>query len=86
MDTDFSAAATADELADSLDYSAVCAAIDGIARDGHFQLIEALAERIVEHLLNNYPITRVRITVAKPGALGQADAAGVRIERVREAG
>lgn len=82
MDADVGRAAASDDLADALDYSAVAAAIAAVVREGKFRLIETAAERVAEHLLATFPVTRLRIDLRKPISPGGYTAA-ITIERPR---
>jgi dihydroneopterin aldolase len=59
-------AAATDDLADALDYSAVAEAIAAVVRAGKFRLIETAADRVAEHLLAAFPVTRLRLELRKP--------------------
>lgn len=86
--TDLRAAGVADDLTQTINYSAVYkrvkAIVEGIPRD----LIETVAEEVAATLLAEFPAaTAVTVTVRKPevalkGAM--LNAAGVRIHRKRE--
>ncbi len=43
---DLAPAGTSDDLADTVDYGAVCSAVEAIVEESSFALLEALAERI----------------------------------------
>jgi len=73
-------AAATDDLADTVDYSAVAQAICSVVRDGRFQLIETAAERVAERLLADFPIAWLRLEVRKTIG-GGAYTAAVTIER-----
>lgn len=76
LETDFSAAAAGDDIDQAVDYSALAADIEAFAREGQFQLIETLAERLADRLFQP-PITELRIEVLKPAALEQTREVGV---------
>jgi len=78
--TDARKAAETDDLADTLDYSAVAQTISSVVRDGRFRLIETAAERVADRLLADHPIAWLRLEVRKPIAGGGYTAA-VTIER-----
>ena len=82
LSTDFTAAAASDRLEDAVDYSAIADLIQQQASDGRFQLLEALAESLLEALLVE-PVSRVTIEIQKPGALAATRQVGVRVERAR---
>jgi dihydroneopterin aldolase len=80
MEADVRRAAASDDLADALDYSAVAEAIAAVVRAGKFRLIETAADRVAEHLLAAFPVTRLRLELRKPIADGGYTAA-ITIER-----
>ncbi|MEZ5552658.1 MAG: dihydroneopterin aldolase [Pseudomonadales bacterium] len=82
--TSLKRAGEADDLNLTIDYARVAADIEALAESGKFQLIEALAEAIATHLLEQHTLPAVRIRVRKPAALSQAASVGVAIERSRK--
>jgi dihydroneopterin aldolase len=74
-----------DRLAETADYEALAKAIEEIAREGHVQLVETLAERIARTALRDSRVVRACVRVAKPAALSNARGVGceVTIERAR---
>ena len=79
----YSAAAT-DRLEDTLDYQAVAQRVSDFAAASDFQLVETLAERIADLLLQEFAVPWLRLTLHKPGAPSGAKEAGVVIERSRQ--
>lgn len=78
---DFSAAAESDELADAVDYRAVCTAAVEVAEEGGYRLLEKLADRIAGAILGmNGCIAEVRVGVFKPLALAGFGDARVVVE------
>ena len=65
---DFAAAASTDDLADTLDYSSVLAKVIEVAHMREYNLVEALAYRIARALLEAFPILRVNVKVRKQPA------------------
>jgi dihydroneopterin aldolase len=55
-----------DQLADTVDYTAVVARIREINTGHRFNLIEALAAAIADDLMERFPVSRVRVRVRKP--------------------
>ncbi|MGH3036701.1 MAG: dihydroneopterin aldolase [Gaiellaceae bacterium] len=74
-----------DELADTVDYTAVVARIEAINGDQRFNLIEALAAAVADDLLERFPAARVRVRVRKPEVRLSAPAeyTAATVERVR---
>lgn len=81
MATDIRPAATGDDLMHTLDYAAISARIQTYADDSQFELVETFAERLAALLREEFGIPWLRMTVRKPGAVPEAKAVGVRIER-----
>lgn len=57
--------------------------VQAFIADSEFQLIETLAERLAALILREFPVQRVRLQLAKPGALRGAESVAVRIVRPR---
>jgi thioredoxin reductase (NADPH) len=77
------AAAPADALGGTIDYAEVAATIGGILAERHFNLIETVAQTVVEALLARYPTRRARVRVHKPGVPQAGSSASIEIERAR---
>jgi 7,8-dihydroneopterin aldolase/epimerase/oxygenase len=84
MGFDIREAAASDRIRDAVDYSAVADAIIQLAASRRFQLIETLAEIIARMVFERFPITTLRLSIGKPGAIDTAKTVGVRIDRRRE--
>jgi dihydroneopterin aldolase len=78
-------AGLSDDLAQTIDYSAVYDACRQIVESTRFNLIEALAEAIAQELLANYPADEVTVRIRKPAVRlsGPFRSAGVEIHRRR---
>jgi dihydroneopterin aldolase len=66
MAADVAKAAANDDLAGTLDYSAVARLIKTVVTEGKFQLIETAAERVAQRLLADHGLAWVRVEVVKP--------------------
>jgi 7,8-dihydroneopterin aldolase/epimerase/oxygenase len=66
MPADVARAASRDDLAEALDYSAAAQAIKTVVIEGKFMLIETAAERVAERLISDFDLEWVRVEVAKP--------------------
>lgn len=85
VDVDVSAAATSDDLADTVDYAALSEEIADAAREPRADLVETVAERIAGRVLDHDPrIEGVEVTVEKPHAPLPVPAAGVSVTVRRE--
>jgi FolB domain-containing protein len=81
--TDLRPAGRSDDLADTIDYSAVVADIGAIAAASRHHLIERLATAIAERCIREHGADGVVVHLAKPGALPSAGSVAVRIRRGR---
>lgn len=78
-------AALNDELDKTLDYAEISLDIERFANNNPVDLIETLAERLASHLLNQYNIPWLKLSINKPNAVHNAQTVGVEIERVNNA-
>ena len=81
MDTDISKAARADDIQYALNYKSISDRVIEFANGSSFGLIETLAERIATIVRDEFNVSRVVVTVHKPGAIEAAQDLGVTIER-----
>jgi dihydroneopterin aldolase len=81
---DIREAAASDQIRDAVDYHAVSQALMALTQARQFRLIEALAEAAARMIFEQFPISTLRMTIGKPGAVPEAKTVAVRIERRRE--
>jgi 7,8-dihydroneopterin aldolase/epimerase/oxygenase len=81
---DLSAAAQSDAIEDTLNYKSVAKRVLGFVEESRFKLVEALAGEIARIVLLEFRVSRVRVTVHKPGAIRHARDVGVIVERARD--
>ena len=83
MDYDIRQAAASDSIEDTLDYKAVAKRLIRFIEQSEFQLVEALAEHCAAIVLDEFPVSRLKLKLSKPGAVRGSSAVGVMIERSR---
>ena len=81
MATDIRAAAASEDIKNTLDYKAVSKRLIGFIEEAQFLLIETMAERVAEIVLDEFPVCWLRLRLGKPGAVTGARDVGVIIER-----
>lgn len=81
MNTDVRKAALTDKIEDALDYKAVSKRLIAFVEKSEFGLVETLAERCAEIILNEFPVQWVRLRLDKPGAVRGSRSVGILIER-----
>lgn len=77
------AACDTDRLADTVDYAEVVRAFQAVLAEHQYHLVEPLAERLAQMLLERFALQWVRLEVTKTGVVPGARHVGVRIERSR---
>jgi dihydroneopterin aldolase len=81
MNADIARAAKTDHIDDTLDYKAVAKRMIGFVQASEFGLVETLAERCAEIILEEFPVQWLRLRLDKPGAVRGSRSVGVIIER-----
>jgi dihydroneopterin aldolase len=81
MATDIRKAAATDHIDDTLNYKAVAKRLIAFVGASEFQLVETLAERICDLVLEEFQVPWVRLTLNKGGAVRGAKGVGIVIER-----
>ena len=81
MAFDISPAAKSDDIVDTLDYKAVSKRLIHFVESSEFQLVEALADHCARIVLDEFPVSWLRLKLSKPGAVRGSSAVGVIIER-----
>lgn len=84
---DLRRAGITDDLAETIHYGHVYETVKRIVEGRPYKLIEAVAEKLAEHLLSGYPAAEVVVRVHKPRApiAGTFDGITVEVRRRREA-
>lgn len=80
---DIRQAAASDRIDDALNYKAVAKRLIQFVEASRFQLVESLAEQCAAIVLNEFPVTSLRLKLRKPGAVRGSSAVGVIIDRGR---
>lgn len=75
--------AASDDIADTLDYKAVSKRLIAFVSQSDYGLVETLAERCAQIVLDEFGVEWLRLKLGKPGAVRGAQAVGVIIERRR---
>ena len=81
MGADIRRAAETDSIDDTLNYKAVAKRVQQFVADSEFQLVETMAEKIAETVLQEFEIPWIQVCVSKPGAIRGAKDVGVLIHR-----
>jgi len=81
MASDNRKAAATESIDDAINYKAVAKRLIQFVEESEFQLVETMAERIAEIVLNEFNVPWMRLKLGKPGAVSGSRAVGVIIER-----
>jgi dihydroneopterin aldolase len=71
------------KIADALDYAKIVERLKGFAKDNPPPLLERFAEKVAQIVIGEFGALRVRVRVAKLGAIAAVREIGVEIERTR---
>jgi dihydroneopterin aldolase len=71
------------KVGDTIDYGVVVEHLRALLAVERFGLVESLAERVANSILEEFNSPRVLVSIAKLGVLRDAKLVGVRIERSR---
>ncbi len=86
MSVDTRAAALSDDIQDAVNYALVAEQVAELTKSLKPQLIETLANKMAEMILNNFStVQSVQVKVKKPLAVKGAQAVGIEIIRERHA-
>ena len=85
VDCDNDLSTKTDRIHDTIDYAEMVDRVIDIGTQHHYCLVEALAERITQTLLDEFPALSVRIWLRKttPPLTAKVDSVGIRLHRVR---
>jgi 7,8-dihydroneopterin aldolase/epimerase/oxygenase len=70
-----------DSINQAIDYDKILQFLLDFTSKNHVQLIETLAERVAEKILQHFPTQWVQLTIHKPGAIMIAKDVSITIER-----
>ena len=81
IEFDISKAAKSDDINDSLDYKKVSKRIISLCEKADSYLVENLIEKIAQVVLKEFPVSKVTVSLEKPGALRGSKSVGIKITR-----
>ncbi|MDG1025956.1 MAG: dihydroneopterin aldolase [Gammaproteobacteria bacterium] len=81
MGTDIGAAAGSEDIENTLNYKAVAKRLIEFIEGSEFFLVETMAERIAEIVLEEFSAPWLKLRVGKPGAVTGSKDVGIIIER-----
>lgn len=80
---DIHKAAESSNIADTVDYALLAEGLTKFIGETRFKLVEVMAEQTANYILHQFNVSWLRLRIAKPQAVANADEVGVCIERVR---
>ena len=81
IDFDLTKAAKTDKIEDTLNYKKISKRVIKLAETLKSKLIENLAQKIADTILNEFAVSSIVVKVEKPGALRGSKSVGVTIRR-----
>ncbi len=85
LGADFTRAGASDDVADTVDYKAVCDRLTSVIQASEFKLIEALGDCLVRIIFDEFKVNWLRLRITKQGVLRNVRDVGIVIERSRGA-
>lgn len=81
MGTDIRAAASTEDIEQTLNYKSVSKRLISFISESEFLLVETMAEEVSQIVMNEFDVPWLRLRLSKPGAVRGAKDVGVVIER-----
>lgn len=81
MITNLAPAGKSDHVSDTLDYGAIANRLAEIADRAEYRLLEALADKMINMILQEFAPHAVTLTVHKPDILTNAESVGIVVSR-----
>ena len=81
MDFDNQKAAKSDSIDHALNYKLVGKRVSSLIKNSKFKLVEAMAEKISSIILKEFPVSKVKVSLSKPGAMRGSKSVGITIVR-----
>lgn len=78
---DLTQAMFSDDVQHTINYAEVADCIKRIGESSSFELLEALANAIIQALIGEFPVTRIELSIEKPGILPDADKVGICVKQ-----
>ena len=75
--------ATPEAIGDVVCYEDMCKIAIALTSEGHIDLVETLAERIADRLMEDPRLVQIRVQIEKPQAIAEAASVGIAISRLR---
>lgn len=84
MGADIKKAASSDHIDDTLNYKAVSKRVTEFVETSEFQLVETLAEKVAQLIMDEFTVPWLRLKLNKTGAIRGARGVGIIIERGKQ--
>ncbi len=83
LSLDLQPAASSDDVTQTISYYEVAELVRGICAVARVQLLERLADQILQALFNRFACSEIRLVLHKPGAVPHAQSVGIEMVRRR---
>ena len=72
-----------EDIEDVVCYENICKIATALATEGHIDLVETMAERLADRLMEDPRLVQIRVQIEKPEAIAEAASVGIAISRLR---
>lgn len=76
-------AALSDRVEDTIHYGEVAQLLEQVAEESSYELLESLANKMIESIFSQYPAKQVRLKLSKPDILDNAQNVAVELVRTQ---
>ncbi|MDH5681216.1 MAG: dihydroneopterin aldolase [Spirochaetota bacterium] len=83
MDVDVQKAVISDNIADTIDYDGITERITELVAGSEYNLLETLAQKMLDIVMEDYRVLKGRVEVDKPQAIPRADSVSLCCEAKR---
>jgi dihydroneopterin aldolase len=81
LNVDLNAAMLSDNVDDTVDYAKVADCIVEVGKASQFELLEAFGARVMDTILNRFPVSSITLKIVKPNILPNAQTVAVEMWR-----
>tara|TARA_Y100000814_G_C12354248_1_gene407682 strand:+ start:2218 stop:2586 length:369 start_codon:yes stop_codon:yes gene_type:complete len=83
LEAELDKAMASDDVMDTIDYAKVADCVVQVGKESQFELLEAFGAKVMDTVLQQFPVQGISIKIVKPGILPNARRVAVALSRAR---
>ena len=83
LEAELDKAMASDDVMDTIDYAKVANCVAQVGKESQFELLEAFGAKVMDTVLQQFPVQGISIKIVKPGILPNARRVAVALSRAR---